>query len=416
MMLLGVFGRDILLESTEDRSENMNRIIIPILLFLILCTSCQQKHPVEQNVNNDINTTPNGNIVFDETILDEDTEENNSDSNKNLKQGNDKDQPDIINHNDQKEAPNGTVTKAIEISRSYYNKQYNYYIDIPLIWENNYEVVIVDNRTTVYCFICSDTNVEMFTVIAWTKEEIAELLETDRSFTKEDILASNEEYAFTMVVPIDFGAPLEIQKQCGEEYYKLLLPHNILQSLFRLKGLDQDTIHTEEPEIVVEMIEPEINLLELSDQERVMYDNFRLDYKETHLAGLQPISICKLYLHAMVIEDYETQYEFYIQHEKYLGWTKERHLKDIEDYRNSSFISEERKEEIAEWNRELFRRAENIQVIYYHNHNSGLDEAVIKFISRIDEVIGTEHEEFPYNFILVKNQNGIWKVRFKPMS
>lgn len=114
--------------------------------------------------------------------------------------------------------------------------------------------------------------------------------------------------------------------------------------------------------------------------------------------GLQPLTVCKLYIHSGHIQDYETQYAFYIQDEMYLGWTKEEHMRGFSRKEKS-----QKKEEIM--------GAENLRVYYTQDSN----KANITW-THGDEERDANGNLFEYHFSLVKNKDGIWKVKFLPMQ
>ena len=65
------------------------------------------------------------------------------------------------------------------------------------------------------------------------------------------------------------------------------------------------------------------DLTDLTFFESFKFEEFRNNYDNEVLNGLTPISICKMYLHASLIKDYESQYEFYTTNENGWFWTKE---------------------------------------------------------------------------------------------
>lgn len=149
------------------------------------------------------------------------------------------------------------------------------------------------------------------------------------------------------------------------------------------------------------------NLLKLTESEKKIYDKFSKNYNDTVLKGLGPLTICKLYLYAEELRDYETEYELYIQDEKYLGWSKEEHLKEHENEKDEGKIEGTKDEYLG-----IFRNAVNVQVSYLKDNK----KAVITFKNNFVTSKDIEDEDFVFTFSLAKNKNGIWKVCFLPMQ
>lgn len=143
----------------------------------------------------------------------------------------------------------------------------------------------------------------------------------------------------------------------------------------------------------------ENNSLKLSPIEESVYNNFSKNYDNSLLKDLEPLSICRLYLHSVELKDYETQYELYNQDENYLGWAKEEYLKDKGD---------DNKDKLTD----TFKDASTIQIRY----SDDASEAVIIFN---DGDILKSNENIPESsqiFKLSKNEKSIWKVGFLPIQ
>lgn len=141
-----------------------------------------------------------------------------------------------------------------------------------------------------------------------------------------------------------------------------------------------------------------IDLVNLSAEELDAYNNFKSNYDEEELRGLEPISVMRLYIHASMEKDYETQWELYIKDENYLGWDKEEHLsmQDPDTHRDYS----------------VFENAVNID-ISYDEEDTGM------YITWEDKYLdGYDSSGYPfkYGFGLVKNKDSIWKISFLPMQ
>lgn len=71
-----------------------------------------------------------------------------------------------------------------------------------------------------------------------------------------------------------------------------------------------------------------LDLVDLTLHEQMILDQFKLEYDIEVLKGVEALSICKLYLYSMLIEDYETVYELYTKQESYVYISKEDYLKE----------------------------------------------------------------------------------------
>lgn len=141
-----------------------------------------------------------------------------------------------------------------------------------------------------------------------------------------------------------------------------------------------------------------IDLLDLSQEELVAYNNFKSTYDEVELRGLEPISIMKLYLHACMEKDYETEWELYSKEENQLGWDKEYHMSIKETDRRRDYS--------------VFENAVNIRTFYDKDDVY----ASISFEDKYLEEYDISGYPFRFGFSLVKSKAGIWKVAFMPMQ
>jgi len=133
------------------------------------------------------------------------------------------------------------------------------------------------------------------------------------------------------------------------------------------------------------------SLISLDSYELKKYGEFKNEYDDQVLYGLNPISICKMYLYASWIKDYETQYEFYTTDEDYVLWTKEEHLNFPESDSISDFSSYSRVYDLYVEYR-AFEETEEATVVWY-----------------------VEDNDYDHIFSLVK-ENDIWKVCFLPIQ
>ncbi|MDR7870377.1 MAG: hypothetical protein RIN55_05925 [Tissierellaceae bacterium] len=144
--------------------------------------------------------------------------------------------------------------------------------------------------------------------------------------------------------------------------------------------------------------EGKINLLNLSQEELDAYNRFKSNYDEEELRGLEPISLMRLFLHATMEHDIETQWELYIKDDNYIGWDKEYHMSEFGNHKKTDFSE--------------FENAVNIK-IDYDEYNTG---ATIVWEDKYLEEYYDGGYPFIFGFGLVKNEDGIWKVSFLPMQ
>ncbi len=136
--------------------------------------------------------------------------------------------------------------------------------------------------------------------------------------------------------------------------------------------------------------------IELTDWEMSIYEDYRLDFDENKLNGLNPINVMKMWIHALQENDYETQWELFTKEEKQLGWDKEQH---IEQSRVKEDFSE-------------FENPINIEVNYDDDYKYASISWEDKYLEEHD---GTGNL-FRFSFLLVKGRDRIWKVAFRPMQ
>lgn len=136
----------------------------------------------------------------------------------------------------------------------------------------------------------------------------------------------------------------------------------------------------------------ETNLLILSEDEERLYGNFKEQKDIQLLKDIDPIMIAKFFVKALQEKDYHTEYLLYIDDPEQVQWDLETHL--------SQMISEE--EQLA---KQLQKNFQNI--------------SQVKFIEE-NEMSG--YLEFPLEgenvgrFQMLKNKDGIWKVKFRPLQ
>lgn len=142
------------------------------------------------------------------------------------------------------------------------------------------------------------------------------------------------------------------------------------------------------------------NLLDLDKKEMKVYESFKNDHSESHLKGLEPLSICKIYLYASSKKDYETEYELYIKDDEHRLWTKAEHLRWSKE------------EEDIPFEKSMFEDVEELELSYSEDERS----CTISWISKHDEFMDDDGNYFRFSFYLIKNRYGVWKVSFMPMQ
>ncbi|MCT8137317.1 hypothetical protein H1D32_05900 [Anaerobacillus sp. CMMVII] len=122
------------------------------------------------------------------------------------------------------------------------------------------------------------------------------------------------------------------------------------------------------------------------------YQQFADTKDEEILRGLSPIEIFKFYFYAQELQDYETQYAFFIQDEMYI-----KIFPTVSDF--VSAIESESREEHLQLIEEI-KSTENLEEIFYNETSAGI------LIS----------EEKAISFGLTKSENGIWRVNWLPFQ
>ena len=134
----------------------------------------------------------------------------------------------------------------------------------------------------------------------------------------------------------------------------------------------------------------ELPVVELSPDEEERYISFTKDLNLEHLEGLEPKSVAKMYVQAVLDKNYDVQYALYTDREEAVQWSKEEDQSIPETHRGTN-----------EQNRKLFNnigKGEFIQTSDY--------EGYIKYNSG----------EGINGFQMIKNEDGIWQVAFTPIQ
>lgn len=136
----------------------------------------------------------------------------------------------------------------------------------------------------------------------------------------------------------------------------------------------------------------------LNETEKKVYEEFIVDFDEEVLNGISPLSIMKIYIHALMEENYEAEWELYTKEENQLGWDKEHHMAIAKEDRPRDFSH--------------YQNPVNIRLTYGEDYK----HVSISWEDRyLDEYDGFGNP-FRYSFSLVRGKGYIWKVSFLPMQ
>jgi hypothetical protein len=152
------------------------------------------------------------------------------------------------------------------------------------------------------------------------------------------------------------------------------------------------------PSAPPETQEPGLMTFGLTAEEQSAYEAIRADKDDSHLEGLEPVSVAKLYIQALLDEDYETEYALYDTSNvsEVAGWTLEEHLEIPEGDRPTS-------DEVYEVLVPLVD-GEFIEV----EDSAGYINYKVKFHDTGEEV--------DMGFQLRKVSGNVWKVSFLPIQ
>lgn len=172
-------------------------------------------------------------------------------------------------------------------------------------------------------------------------------------------------------------------------------------SMFVLTGCQESKIPVKilnEKEIK-NIKEFETNDITLSEEKLKIYEEFALSGDENLLKNLSPMDIFKFYFHSYELQNYDVLYDFYMKGSSYDTPNKEDFLKSMleNNDRNNIFILNQFKENIKNM----------AQVLY--------NETTAYIQIRLNEEVES-NKDLVWNFKLIKNQEGIWKVDWMPME
>ncbi|WP_139487994.1 hypothetical protein [Brevibacillus dissolubilis] len=132
-------------------------------------------------------------------------------------------------------------------------------------------------------------------------------------------------------------------------------------------------------------------MLHLTEEENSLYEAFLTShYDDLVLKQAAPLTIAKLYLHAEQANDWETQYELYIDDPEYVRWSREEHLQAQKTDQSANPL--------------LPFYAEVDQPEFIHTSKA---TGYLKIPAENGEFIG---------FQMRQNSQGVWKVSFMPIQ
>jgi hypothetical protein len=131
----------------------------------------------------------------------------------------------------------------------------------------------------------------------------------------------------------------------------------------------------------------------LSAKEQEVYNNFQKDLNEQQLKGLEPISIAKLYVQARLDNKNDVVYALYTDKNGHVQWTKE----EDEKIPNSDRGTRE----------QILKTFNNIEIGKFVQTSNF--EGYIEYQS-------SEDTKSKSGFKMIKDDDGIWNVSFKPIQ
>jgi hypothetical protein len=139
------------------------------------------------------------------------------------------------------------------------------------------------------------------------------------------------------------------------------------------------------------LLAEETNMLTLAPDEAKLYEQIRKTGNADVLKQADPILAAKLYIHAVLSGQYDTQYALMIPDSQKAAWSKAEYLKKMKS---------EGPKEAAELKR-LFAQVQEVKFIET-DERSGYLEFTLK-------------GEKQGKFLLSKDAKGIWKAEFNPV-
>lgn len=130
--------------------------------------------------------------------------------------------------------------------------------------------------------------------------------------------------------------------------------------------------------------------LELTEEEEILYIEFKKERNPEVLRNAHPISIAKMYIHARLDNDIETNYALYTTREDRVLWSLDQQRKD--------------------WERDPPNIVNIIKQL------SGLGAGTWNEIDEDEGYIHFRNENGEQWFSMIRDTNGVWKVAFLPIQ
>lgn len=131
----------------------------------------------------------------------------------------------------------------------------------------------------------------------------------------------------------------------------------------------------------------------LTAEEQQIYHAFNETFDQQVLAGLEPMSVAKLYIEASANQDHDMMYALYTDREEWIAWSEE------EDKEHREIVNDS---------------AEDIYT-YFQHFNDGVFHQTSEYEGTV-EFEAAENRDIPSIFNLIQNENGIWQVAFMPIQ
>lgn len=131
----------------------------------------------------------------------------------------------------------------------------------------------------------------------------------------------------------------------------------------------------------------------LTAEEQQSYDAFSETFDQQELAGLEPMSVAKLFIEASANQEHDMMYELYTDREEWIAWSEE------EDKEHRDIVNDSAED--------IYR--------YFQHFNDGVFHQTSEYEGTV-EFEAAENRDVPSIFNLIQNENGIWQVAFMPIQ
>lgn len=283
------------------------------------------------------------------------------------------------------DADNSGMLTIEDVSAEPFLANETYYIVMPIVWNGKKDAtihsikLIKENQQSLttadgisYSFYLTDT---MKNPGVYGRDQIGKI-NTIHDFVIDGESSLILEVSLKNVVP-DKTRAIKISYSVDSEEKEQLLVAGVIQGLETL------------PENQVS----EQAAIGLNTSEQNVYTAFEKDLDTQHLAGLSPMSVAKLYIHASYLGNYEVVYALYTDRKEYVQWSKEEDQAIPESDRGTP--------------EQLTQQYKNFE--YGRFLQTSKIEGYIEYYPK-------RKSESPSGFQLIKNEDGIWQVAFMPIQ